>query len=94
MAWSGVAGAAPGPKPQQADSIDNAASVDIELVIAVDVSYSMDLDELADQREGYAEAIVSKEFLQAMKSGPHSKIAVTYFVVGIKRPEDHHFLGA
>jgi hypothetical protein len=66
MAWSGDA--APGPKPQQADSIDNAASVDIELVIAVDVSYSMDLDELADQREGYPEAIVSKEFLQAMKS--------------------------
>jgi hypothetical protein len=54
-------------------------SVDIELVIAVDVSYSMDLDELAVQREGYAQAIVSKDFLQAMKTGPNRKMALTYF---------------
>ena len=47
--------------------------------MAVDVSYSMDLDELAVQREGYAEAIVSKEFLSALKTGPHGKVAVTYF---------------
>jgi hypothetical protein len=37
------------------------------------------LNELAVQREGYAQAIVSKEFLQAMRTGPHSKVAVTYF---------------
>jgi hypothetical protein len=55
------------------------AQVDVELVLAVDVSYSMDLDELAVQREGYAEAIVSSEFLRALKSGPHGKIAITYF---------------
>src|SRR6188508_75197 len=54
-------------------------TVDVELVLAVDVSYSMDMDELALQREGYAQAIVSKEFLQALKAGPHGKIAVTYF---------------
>ena len=54
-------------------------TVDVELVLAVDVSYSMDLDELALQREGYAQAIVSKEFLQALKSGPHGRIAITYF---------------
>ena len=72
--------AAPNPKSQQStDNKDNAPSVDIELVIAVDISYSMDLDELAVQREGYAQAIVSKEFLQALKNGPNSKIAVTYF---------------
>jgi hypothetical protein len=53
--------------------------VDVELVIAVDVSYSMDTDELAVQREGYAQAIVSKEFLQALKTGPNRKLAVTYF---------------
>jgi hypothetical protein len=53
--------------------------VDIELALAVDVSYSMDLDELAVQREGYAEAIVSKEFLSALKNGAHGKVAVTYF---------------
>jgi hypothetical protein len=54
-------------------------SVDVELILAVDVSYSMDMDELAIQREGYAQAIVSKEFLQALKTGPNGKIAVTYF---------------
>jgi hypothetical protein len=54
-------------------------SVDVELVLAVDVSYSMDMDELAIQREGYAQAIISKEFLQALKTGPHGKISVTYF---------------
>ena len=63
---------------QLADKETN-PTVDVELVLAVDVSYSMDLDELALQREGYAQAIVSKEFLQALKSGPHGRIAITYF---------------
>jgi hypothetical protein len=54
-------------------------TVDVELVLAVDVSYSMDMEELAIQREGYAQAIVSKEFLAALKSGPTGRIAVTYF---------------
>jgi Protein of unknown function (DUF1194) len=71
--------AAPNPAPQVADSKGNVASVDIELILAVDVSYSMDMDELAVQREGYAQAIVSKEFLQALKSLPNGKIAITYF---------------
>jgi hypothetical protein len=71
--------AAPSPGNQLSDSKDKAAAVDIELILAVDVSYSMDMDELAVQREGYAQAIVSKEFLQALKAGPSGKIAVTYF---------------
>jgi uncharacterized protein DUF1194 len=74
--------AAPSPKNQighqLADKEAN-ASVDVELILAVDVSYSMDMDELAIQREGYAQAIVSKEFLQALKTGPNGKISVTYF---------------
>src|SRR5437868_1153974 len=87
LAGGDVAGiAAPGPKGQfgsqsghrLADN-DSIPSVDVELVLAVDVSYSMDMDELAIQREGYAQAIISKEFLQALKSGPNGKIAVTYF---------------
>ncbi|GAC1344933.1 MAG: DUF1194 domain-containing protein [Bradyrhizobium sp.] len=56
-----------------------APAVDVELVLAVDVSYSMDMDELAIQREGYAQAIVSKEFLQALKGLPNGKISITYF---------------
>ena len=75
-----VAGiAAPSPKSRFADTKHNVPSVDVELVIAVDVSYSMDLDELAVQREGYAEAIQSKEFLQALKALPNGKVSVTYF---------------
>ncbi len=79
MAGGDVAGiAAPNPTNPLADK-DAASSVDLELVLAVDVSYSMDMDELAIQREGYAQAIISKEFLQALKTGPTGKIAVTYF---------------
>src|SRR5256885_15784059 len=78
IAGGDVAGvAAPNPSFQRADSKE--ATVDVELVLAVDVSYSMDMDELAVQREGYAQAIVSKDFLQALKTGPHGKVAGTYF---------------
>ena len=70
--------AAPSPVHRLAAK-ESVPSVDVELVLAVDVSYSMDMDELAIQREGYAQAIVSKEFLQALKSGPNGKISVTYF---------------
>jgi hypothetical protein len=87
MAGGDVAGiAAPNPRNQfggqfghQVADKEATPSVDVELILAVDVSYSMDMDELAIQREGYAQAIISKEFLQALKSGPNGKIAVTYF---------------
>ncbi|MGO8908810.1 MAG: DUF1194 domain-containing protein [Bradyrhizobium sp.] len=83
IAGGDVAGiAAPTPGMQQTSRLadnEGAPSVDVELVLAVDVSYSMDMDELAVQREGYAQAIVSKEFLQALKALPNGKIAVTYF---------------
>jgi Protein of unknown function (DUF1194) len=52
--------------------------VDVELVLAVDISYSMDLDELAMQRDGYVEALISTEFLNALKQGMHGRVAVTY----------------
>jgi hypothetical protein len=72
--------AAPGPSGKAGPRFaDKEVAVDVELVLAVDVSYSMDMDELAIQREGYAQAITSKEFLQALKSGPNGKVAVTYF---------------
>ena len=73
-----VASAAPA-VPKFADSRASAIPVDVELVIAVDVSYSMDPDEQALQREGYVLALTSKEFLQALRQGAHGKIAVTYF---------------
>jgi hypothetical protein len=87
LAGGDVAGmAAPSPKSQlghapgqQLADRESTPSVDVELILAVDVSYSMDMDELAVQREGYAQAIVSKDFLQALRAGPGSKVAVTYF---------------
>ena len=71
--------AAPSGRHQLAETGDSKPVVDVELILATDVSYSMDMDELAIQREGYAQAIVSKEFLQALKALPNGKIAVTYF---------------
>jgi len=56
-----------------------AVEVDAELVLAVDVSYSMDPEEQQLQREGYMAAITSREFLQAMKNGMNGRIAMTYF---------------
>ena len=73
-----AASASPTP-PRVADARKNAVPVDVELVIAVDVSYSMDPDEQALQREGYILALTSKEFLQALRQGAHGKIAITYF---------------
>jgi hypothetical protein len=83
LAGGDVAGiAAPNPQSRfshQSAAKDDAPLVDVELVLAVDVSYSMDMDELAIQREGYAQAIVSREFLQALKALKHGKVSVTYF---------------
>src|ERR1700744_5637726 len=79
MAGGDVAGiAAPNPRHQLAQDSDKPA-VDVELILATDISYSMDMDELAVQREGYAEAIKSTEFLQALKALPNGKVAITYF---------------
>lgn len=75
-AWSGGLAA---PAQRFADKRPNATPVDVELVIAVDVSNSMDPDEQELQREGYVAALTSREFLQALRSGAHGKVAVTYF---------------
>src|SRR5215472_1114230 len=62
-----------------ANTRPNAIPVDVELVIAVDVSYSMDPEEQALQREGYILALKSNEFLRALREGANGKIAITYF---------------
>src|SRR5215471_8449309 len=62
-----------------ADNRPGATPVDVELVLAVDVSYSMDPEEQQLQREGYIEALTSREFLQALRGGMHAKVALTYF---------------
>ena len=67
------------PTPRLVDQSPSAIAVDVELVIAVDVSYSMDPEEQALQREGYIMALTSREFMQALREGANSKIAFTYF---------------
>jgi hypothetical protein len=56
-----------------------AEPVDIELVLAVDVSLSMSPMELNIQRDGYAAALTHDRVLQAIAEGAYGKIAVTYF---------------
>ena len=58
---------------------DGKQEVDVELVLAVDISYSMDMEEQQLQREGYIKALTSPEVLQAIRAGAIGKIAVTYF---------------
>jgi Protein of unknown function (DUF1194) len=53
-------------------------AVDLELVIAVDVSLSMDLDEQRLQREGYVAAFRDAALQKAIASGPQGRIAVVY----------------
>lgn len=57
---------------------DERVPVDVELVLAVDISYSMDFDELALQRDGYVLGLTSPQFVDAVAKGPHGRIAVTY----------------
>ncbi|WP_349367146.1 MAG: DUF1194 domain-containing protein [Nitratireductor rhodophyticola] len=66
--------AAAQPQPSRAQEI-----VDVQLVLAVDVSLSMSAGELEIQRRGYAEALTHEEVVGAILSGMHGKIAVTYF---------------
>jgi hypothetical protein len=73
LAWRSVAA----PVPRGADP--GKVQVDVELVLAVDISYSMDPDELALQRDGYAKALTSREFMQALRQGINGKVAITYF---------------
>ena len=51
--------------------------VDVTLVLAVDVSLSMSPMEL--EIEGYAAALRDEYVIEAIQSGYHGRIAVTYF---------------
>lgn len=62
----------------QAKGTPGQIAVDLELVLAVDVSYSMDIEEQRLQRDGYVQAFRNEEILKAIKSGQHGRIAVAY----------------
>ena len=55
-----------------------AAPVDVELVLAVDASGSVDEEEYILQRAGYAKAFSHPRVIAAIRSGVHRAIAVTY----------------
>ncbi len=55
------------------------AAVDVELVLAVDVSRSMDSEEFSLQRAGYVEALRHPDFVNAVLAGRYRRIAITYF---------------
>jgi hypothetical protein len=55
-----------------------AEDVDLLLVLAVDVSRSIDQPKFMLQRDGYAAAVSNSGVLEAIKSGPHQKIALNF----------------
>src|SRR5215468_4372374 len=55
-----------------------AEQTDLLLVLAMDVSRSMDQAKFFLQRQGYAAAISNPQVLNAIKSGPHQKIALCF----------------
>ena len=55
-----------------------AEQADLLLVLAMDVSRSMDPAKFLLQRQGYAAAISNPQVLNAIRSGPHQKIALCF----------------
>jgi hypothetical protein len=60
--------------PALADPVE----VDVELLLAVDVSRSMTPAELEIQRRGYAEALRSDDVIRAMRGGLLGRVALSY----------------
>ena len=52
--------------------------MDLLLVLAVDVSRSVDEDEARLQREGYRAALMDPAVLAAVRAGPQGAISVAY----------------
>jgi hypothetical protein len=68
FAWIGPAGR----------GAEAAQAVDVALVLAADVSRSIDEEEFALQRRGYAAAIADPRVLDAIRSGQHGAIAISF----------------
>ncbi len=56
--------------------------VDLELVLAIDTSQSVDIGEGILQRNGYIRALKDPQVIQAITSAPYGRIAVTYIEWG------------
>src|SRR5262249_36509176 len=55
-----------------------AEAVDLQLILAADVSISVDNEEFRLQRDGYAAAITDPSVIAAIRAGPHRAIAVSF----------------
>src|SRR6185295_19556309 len=55
-----------------------AEQVDLLLVLASDVSRSVDSAKFQLQREGYAAALSNARVVEAIRSGPHGRIAICF----------------
>ncbi len=53
--------------------------IDLALVLAIDISGSVDPEEARLQRQGYVEAFRDKVIVKAILGGNHGRIAVAYF---------------
>ncbi|MGC9955836.1 DUF1194 domain-containing protein, partial [Roseiarcus sp.] len=73
-----VAAAVFAPQARRAGAAGALVAVDAAIVLAADVSRSIDDDEFALQRRGYADAIQSQQLLDAVSTGPHGAIALAY----------------
>ncbi len=60
------------------DGVAVEREVDLELVLAVDISQSMDLDEATLQRRGYVSALRHPDVIEGIQRGRLGRIAVTY----------------
>src|SRR5271163_5128200 len=66
------------PQARRAGAAGAPVAVDAAIVLAADVSRSIDDDEFALQRRGYADAIQSEQLVDAISTGPHGAIALSY----------------
>ena len=53
-------------------------TVDVAISLAADVSRSIDDEEFELQRKGYAAAVTSPQFVQAIQSGAHGAVALSF----------------
>src|SRR5260370_7128801 len=69
-----------------------AEKVDVALVLAADVSRSIDDDEFKLQRQGYAAAVTNPRVLHAIAAGQFGPIAICF--VQWSGPQDHQLIVA
>lgn len=60
-------------------SANSGTRVDAAIVLAIDVSGSMDVEELAVQRAGYLEALRHPDLIRIVENGRHKRIAISLF---------------